>query len=71
LDQLTQRLHSKDIYFSHTDIKTIVLQLLKALIALHDQGIVHRDLKMSNLLITQDGQLKLADFGLARQLPSL
>jgi len=64
------KLQTQGIYFSLTDIKTIALQLLKALIALHDDGIVHRDVKMSNMLVTADGLLKLAGFGLARQLPS-
>ena len=41
-------------------------QLLKGLNACHQNGILHRDLKLSNLLISRTGKLKIADFGLAR-----
>ena len=40
--------------------------MLQALQYLHNYGIVHRDVKCANLLISNNGELKLADFGLAR-----
>ncbi|XP_057774931.1 probable serine/threonine-protein kinase At1g54610 [Salvia miltiorrhiza] len=45
--------------------KTYMLQLLLGLQHCHDKGILHRDIKGSNLLIDKNGVLKIADFGLA------
>ena len=44
------------------------LQVSSALECAHDRGIIHRDIKPENLLMTEDGKIKLADFGLARVL---
>ncbi|MCJ1287758.1 negative regulator of the PHO system [Xylographa opegraphella] len=47
-------------------IKSFMYQLLQGIAFCHDNRVLHRDLKPQNLLINNKGQLKLADFGLAR-----
>ncbi|EPZ35493.1 Pho85/PhoA-like cyclin-dependent kinase Pef1 [Rozella allomycis CSF55] len=47
-------------------IKSFMLQLLKGVGYCHENHVLHRDLKPQNLLINRKGELKLADFGLAR-----
>ncbi|KAL4152608.1 Cyclin-dependent kinase 2 [Phytophthora ramorum] len=47
-------------------IKSFLYQLLKGLAFSHSRGIMHRDLKPQNLLVNATGELKIADFGLAR-----
>lgn len=48
------------------NIKDLNKQMLEGLDYLHHRGVLHRDLKGSNILLNNEGKLKLADFGLAR-----
>ncbi|KAL8717349.1 MAG: hypothetical protein Q9225_005396 [Loekoesia sp. 1 TL-2023] len=52
--------------FLPSEIKTLLLQLTSAVEYLHSNWILHRDLKTSNILMNNRGQIKIADFGMAR-----
>ncbi|XP_025903711.1 uncharacterized serine/threonine-protein kinase SgK494 [Nothoprocta perdicaria] len=54
--------------FAEATVRLFAAELVLVLVYLHDLGIVHRDVKMENILLDERGHLKLADFGLSRHL---
>jgi len=63
---LTGILETGEIRFTQDHIKSWTMQLLKGVNYMHTNQIIHRDLKASNLLISRRGELRIADWGLAR-----
>ncbi len=56
--------------FTLPQVQRLMAELLDALGAAHEHGIVHRDVKPANVLIDEQGRVKLADFGVARVVDS-
>ncbi|KAJ3541919.1 hypothetical protein NMY22_g3701 [Coprinellus aureogranulatus] len=63
---LTGILSQSQFKFSAAHLKSLCHQMLAGLAYLHHKGVIHRDIKGSNILLNNRGELKLADFGLAR-----
>lgn len=63
---LSGLLDNPSVHFKEAQVKCYMKQLLKGLCYLHDNHILHRDMKAANLLINNKGILQIADFGLAR-----
>lgn len=61
---------SKNGPLNEHSLVPILTDLIKGLEYLHAQNIIHRDLKLSNMLLTRDKKLKVADFGLAVRITS-
>ena len=51
--------------------KIIGINVLSGLMALHDAGYIHRDIDPSNIMLTEDGHIKLIDFGICKQVNKL
>lgn len=68
--ELLQYLKRNGNKLSEIDARYILKQVVEGLLYLHKHNIVHRDLTLTNLLLTKDMRVKIADFGLATQLNS-
>ncbi|KAI8827769.1 Pkinase-domain-containing protein, partial [Chytriomyces cf. hyalinus JEL632] len=65
---LTGVFNNSVLQWEQKHVKCLTKQMFEGLSYLHKKGIIHRDMKGSNLLLNKDGVLKLADFGLARYM---
>lgn len=66
---LSGLLKSSGANLSDQHCKCYLQQLLRGVLYLHENGVLHRDIKSANLLVTKNNILKIADWGLARTLP--
>ena len=66
----TDEYRNKGISMPEGSIREIVRQAASGLAYMHRNGFFHRDLKPENLLLTSGGEVKIADFGLAREIRS-
>uniref|UniRef100_A0A182S7L9 Protein kinase domain-containing protein n=1 Tax=Anopheles maculatus TaxID=74869 RepID=A0A182S7L9_9DIPT len=66
--ELQQFLRERNKPFSEYEAALILRRVVDGLLYLHTQNILHRDISLSNLLITKDMNIKIADFGLATEL---
>jgi serine/threonine-protein kinase len=68
LHSISRRARREGELMSPADVATLLAQACEGLHHAHEQGIVHRDVSPSNLLLSWDGVVKLADFGVAQTL---
>ncbi|CAD8052397.1 unnamed protein product [Paramecium primaurelia] len=67
-DTLEKYLHDHCGSLSHFDVQSIMRQLILTLFYLHQQQFIHRDIKPSNIMIQQNHNIKIIDFGLAAKI---
>lgn len=66
LGDLEMMIKDTSVSYTASDVKAWMAMLCRGVWFCHENFVLHRDIKPNNLLIAQDGEIKLADFGLAR-----
>ncbi|XP_060735867.1 serine/threonine-protein kinase PLK4 [Tachysurus vachellii] len=66
--EMSRYLKERKKPFTEEEVRHFMHQIVKGMLYLHTHGIMHRDLTLSNLLLTSNMNIKIADFGLATQL---
>ncbi|KAG8592793.1 hypothetical protein GDO81_000627 [Engystomops pustulosus] len=66
--EMNRYLKNRKKPFTEKEARHFMEQIVKGMLYLHSHGILHRDLTLSNLLLSSDMNIKIADFGLAAQL---
>ncbi|XP_072313988.1 serine/threonine-protein kinase PLK4 [Eucyclogobius newberryi] len=66
--EMSRYLKDQRMHFSEDEARHFMNQIVRGMLYLHTHGILHRDLTLSNLLLTTNMNIKIADFGLATQL---
>uniref|UniRef100_A0AAR2L9U6 Serine/threonine-protein kinase PLK4 n=1 Tax=Pygocentrus nattereri TaxID=42514 RepID=A0AAR2L9U6_PYGNA len=66
--EMSRYLKDRKKPFTEEEVRHFMHQIVKGMLYLHTHGIMHRDLTLSNLLLTSSMNIKIADFGLATQL---
>lgn len=67
--ELYQLVFDEEIQFDSETIVLYAAQMVLAIGHLHAKGIAHRDLKLENILVDDQGFIKVIDYGLAKKIP--
>ena len=68
LEKILHKKGKEQVSVDEITAKNLIGQIVNGLVYLNKNGIAHRDLKLSNIMITEDFRVVLGDFGLAKQI---
>ena len=66
-----KQLYTRYVSDKESTVVEIIKRVLAGIMALHDKGFIHRDIDPSNIMVTKEGNLKMIDFGIAKDVTNL